>query len=81
MTPGGRQAAHLQMKDLGLVVSKHLLLPLNFDFKAADLVVQALYALVFLDTFILQQGNLGGKNPSISLTKSGLVLINNNDSN
>lgn len=49
------------MKDFGLVVSKHLLLPLDLDFKAADLVVQALYALVFLDTFILQQGNLGEK--------------------
>jgi hypothetical protein len=77
---GPGPAAHLQVKDLGLVVSEHLLLPLNLDLKAADLVVQALDALVFLNTFILQQGNLR-KNPSINLTKSGLVLINNNDSN
>ena len=71
---GPGPAAHLQVKDLGLVVSEHLLLPLNLDLKAADLVVQA------LDALVLQQGNLR-KNPSINLTKSGLVLINNNDSN
>lgn len=49
------------MKYFGFIISKHFLLSLNFNFKAAYLVVQTLYALVFFYAFILQQGNLKKK--------------------
>ena len=46
------------MKYFGFIISKHFLLSLDLNFEATYLVVQALDALVFLHTFILQQGNL-----------------------
>lgn len=61
------------MQYFGFVISQHFLLSLNFDLEAAYLVVQALYALVFLHTFILQQGHLEG-NAAVKRTKYGSTL-------
>lgn len=68
------------MKYFGFIVSEHFLLPLNFNFKATDLIVQALDALVFFHAFILQQRNLK-RDSSIKQAKLVLMLmtkINNN---
>lgn len=62
------------MEDFGFVIPKHFLLSLNFNLEATYLVVQTLYALVFLYTFILQQGNL--KRESLQLSKHHGLNVN-----